>query len=84
VTDPNPHARVVDLQSRLDDAELLWEASVIGQHGETTFCASQRGSNRQVVHPSAEVVFDLVVETEARINPKPVQVNDGLLGIAQP
>jgi hypothetical protein len=77
---PDPHAQVVALQARLDEAELPWQASVIGQHGETTFCASRRASNRQVVHPHADTVFDLVVEAEARIAPKPVEVRAGLMG----
>jgi hypothetical protein len=75
---PDPHAQVVALQSRLDEAGLPWEASVLGQHGETTFCASQRGSNRQVVHPSADKTFDLAAEAEARFAPKPTQTHSGL------
>lgn len=81
---PDPHAQVVALQSRLDAAELPWQASVIGQHGETTFAAAHKSSGRTCAHPSSETLFTLVAEAQERIAPKPVQVHSGVSAAINP
>lgn len=78
MNEQDPHVRVRELQQRLDDAGLLWFVAWTGQHGESHFTASHRGSNRVVIHRDPRTLIALVHEADARIPKTAVQVESGL------
>jgi hypothetical protein len=66
-------------QDRLDAEGLPWEVSSSRQYNEVTFTATRRGTYpRTVAHPHAKRLVELVAEEEARFNPTPMPVADGL------
>jgi len=72
-----------ELQRKLDDAGLAhWIALPASGHGEFAYRAERQSSAlRQVVHADPDVLVKLALEDEARINPNPTQVDQGLLSI---
>ena len=72
-----------ELQRKLDDAGLShWIAMPANGYGEYTLRAERQGSVvRQVVHHDPDVLLRLALDDEARVNPNPMQVDEGLLSI---